>query len=690
VVLARQRARQIATLLGFETREQTAIATAVSEIARNLVEYGGGGIAEFTLDGDPARCLRVRLQDRGPGIADLQAVLDGRYTSPTGMGLGIVGARRLMDRFEIRSAPDEGTTVVLQRDLPVRARVTPGRVREIGSELARLPPDTPLAEVQQQNQELVRILADLRERQTEIERLNGELQETNRGVLALYAELDDKANALQEASEVKSRFLSYMSHEFRTPLNSINSLSRLLLDRVDGPLSPEQEKQVTFIRRCADTLTEMVNDLLDLAKIEAGMFEVHPSHWEPHELLAAMRGIFRPLVTSPSVALLVDAPEDLPSLYTDEGKAGQILRNLVSNAIKFTEAGTIRVTAEDCQGRITFTVADTGIGISPEHHEHVFEEFSQVQSAIQKKVRGTGLGLPLSRRLAELLGGELTLESELGRGATFRLTIPLVCPGCEAEAAGPPADDRTPVLVLDCAGGALPFYEQALQGTELRMVPARTARHARALLHERRAAAAVLCASSSEDPAWQVAAELKAATTECPLLIVADEGERERALRLGADDFHAWPLDRSRLLERLGTLTGGGDQKTVLIIDDDEISRYILRDLLEGLPCRILEASSGKLGLERAQTELPDVVFLDLMMPDVTGSEVLAALRSHPRTRELPVIIMTSRLLSDEERAHLEQSATAVLSKTSSRPREAAAAEVRQVLAGILDFRDGP
>jgi CheY-like chemotaxis protein len=403
-----------------------------------------------------------------------------------------------------------------------------------------------------------------------------------------------------------------------------------------------------------------------------------------------MRGIFRPLITSPSVALVVEARHDLPSLYTDEGKVGQILRNLISNAIKFTEAGTIRVTAEHNQGRLTFTVADTGIGISPEHHEHIFEEFSQVQSAIQKKVRGTGLGLPLSRRLAGLLGGELTLESALGKGATFRLTIPLVCPGYEAEAAQPPADDRTSVLVLDCAGGALPFYEQALHGTEFRMVPARTARQARALLHEQCAAAAVLCASSPEDPAWQLAAELKAATAECPLLIVADEGERERALALGADDFHPWPLDRSRLLERLGALVAGGDQKTVLIIDDDEISRYLLRDLLEGLPCRILEASSGKLGLERAQTELPDVVFLDLMMPDLAGSEVLAALRSNPKTQGLPVIIMTSRLLSGEERGHLEWSATAVLSKTSSRPREAAAVEVRQVLArsGIFGGRE--
>ncbi|HEU4753840.1 MAG TPA: ATP-binding protein, partial [Armatimonadota bacterium] len=208
IVLARQRARHIAALLGFEPREQTAIATAVSELARNAVEYAGGGSVRFLLAGQPAALLQVRVVDRGPGMRNLQAVLDGTYRSATGMGLGIVGARRLMDGFEIHSEPGAGTEVTLEKRLRARAGViTPERVRDIANELTRINLEDPTQEVQQQNQELLQTLDELRTRQAEIERLNSELHETNRGVVALYRELDERAEVLQRASELKSRFL---------------------------------------------------------------------------------------------------------------------------------------------------------------------------------------------------------------------------------------------------------------------------------------------------------------------------------------------------------------------------------------------------------------------------------------------------------------------------------------------------
>ena len=230
IVAIRQRARLLAELLAFDRQDQTRIATAVSEIARNAFSYAGGGRAEFLLDEVRSpQLLLIRVSDQGPGIADLDAVLEGRYQSQLGMGMGIVGARRLLDRFEITSG-SAGTTVELGHELPARAaRITHESLAAVVLRLSQQHNDDPLAALREQNVELLQSLEEIRRRQEETERLNQELSETNRGVVALYAELDERAEQLRRASDIKSRFLSNMSHEFRTPLNSILALNRLLL-----------------------------------------------------------------------------------------------------------------------------------------------------------------------------------------------------------------------------------------------------------------------------------------------------------------------------------------------------------------------------------------------------------------------------------------------------------------------------
>ena len=281
-------------------------------------------------------------------------------------------------------------------------------------------------QVEQLQQERDALRVELRERLAQIENLTEELAETNRGVIALYAELDDRAADLREVSELKSRFLSYMSHEFRTPLGSIRSMTRIILDRMDGPLSNEQEKQVRFIQSSAEELTEMVNDLLDLAKIEAGRISISPAWFEMVDLFAALRGMFKPILTNPSVALIFEEPLNVPRVYTDDKKLSQILRNFVSNALKFTQKGEVRVSSQyRAPGWVTFSVADTGIGIAKEHQSALFQDFVQLDSPIQRRFRGTGLGLALSKRLAELLGGSVTVQSELGQGSTFSAIIPI-------------------------------------------------------------------------------------------------------------------------------------------------------------------------------------------------------------------------------------------------------------------------
>jgi len=262
--------------------------------------------------------------------------------------------------------------------------------------------------------------------QGETAALREELDETNQGVLALYAELDNQAEELRQASDLKSRFLSYMSHEFRTPLGSILSIASLLSDELDGPLSPEQHKQVAFVSTAARELSDMVDDLLDLAKIEAGRISISPAWFDMFDLFAALRGMFRPIVDASAVDLIFEEPVGLPRLYTDDKKLAQILRNFISNSLKFTTRGEVRVSARlEGTDHVRFAVSDTGIGIAAELHGALFEDFSQVDSPLQKRLRGTGLGLSLCKRFAALLGGEVGLESTPGVGSTFFVIIPL-------------------------------------------------------------------------------------------------------------------------------------------------------------------------------------------------------------------------------------------------------------------------
>ena len=274
--------------------------------------------------------------------------------------------------------------------------------------------------------------AELAAREADIVALRVELDETNRGVVALYAELDDKAEQLRSANDLKSRFLSYMSHEFRTPLTSMTSMAGILLSRLDGPLTPEQQKQVEFIRGSARELTEMVNDLLDLAKVEAGRITISPEWFEMVDLFAALRGMFKPIVATTSVSLFFDEPKDDIKLFTDDKKLSQILRNFISNALKFTPTGEVRVAARMVDAEtVEFAVSDTGIGIAAEHLPNLFADFVQIDVRLQKRLRGTGLGLSLARKFAELLGGHVSVESVLGKGSRFSVVLPVRIAGAD-------------------------------------------------------------------------------------------------------------------------------------------------------------------------------------------------------------------------------------------------------------------
>lgn len=556
VVLARQRARQIAALCGFDVQDQVRIATALSELARNAFRYAGGGLVEYAIeDGDP-QALWLKVNDQGPGIADLGAVLEGQYRSKTGMGLGLIGVQRLMDCCDIESAPETGTQVQCAKFLPKHAhRIGPKEIGAMAGQLAQHGASSPFEEMQRQNQELLAAMTEVQKQRAELTQLNQELEETNRGVVALYAELDERAEELRRVSELKTQFLSNMTHEFRTPLNSMRSIAQMLLDHMDGELTREQTKQVGFIKSATIELSTLVNDLLDLAKVEAGKVTVQPSLFFVRDLFGTLRGMLKPLLDHAQVNLIFDEPVDIPAIENDEGKIAQILRNFISNGLKYTRQGEVRISAQVNGARVTFHVRDTGIGIAEADQSRIFEEFVQIEGRHQEHAKGTGLGLSLSRNLAELLGGFVAVESKVGQGSVFSVTLPL-------EYRGP--------------------QEASL-------------------------------------------------TREAPGL--------------------------SGLPQRL------------LLIDDNETDRYVLARLL-GDRIRLIEATDGAHGLEEARRLRPDLVILDLSMPGLSGLEVLQRLRQDEDTSAIPVIIHSSKVLAENERAELAGLATAIVPKSSLSAQE--------------------
>jgi signal transduction histidine kinase/DNA-binding response OmpR family regulator len=661
VVTARHRAAELGQLLGFDTSEQTRVATAVSEIVRNAFRYATGGNVTFGVDSEskPQRLI-VQVTDQGPGIPRLEDVLAGRYQSPTGMGMGIVGARRLMDQFSIDSSP-RGTTVTLQKFLSPRHEVvTAERARQIADAIARKRPVGLMEEIQEQNQALLRALDDLQRKQQELAHLNRELEDTNRGVVALYAELDEKADHLRRADELKSRFLSNMTHECRTPVNSILGLSSLLLDdRQRAGREPEPE--VIYIRKAAEQLSELVNDLLDLAKVEAGKTVVRAAEFQVENLFGALRGMLRPLLMNQSVSLVFEDVAELPPVYSDEGKVSQILRNLLSNALKFTERGEVRVTAavEDADWMV-FAVSDTGIGIAPEHEALIFEEFTQLEHRLQTQVRGTGLGLPLSRRLAELLGGTLSVTSEPGIGSSFKLRLPrryLSFRGVPGdEFAWEPQAGQLPLLVVEDAPDAQYFYEKVLRSSAYQIYPAYTINDAETALEVMQPAAIILDVVLGPEYAWDLLVRLRRhhRTSGTPIVVVSSGDDREKAIALGADAFLPKPIDRRVLLDTLTSLQARTIRPIrVLTIDDDEVARYLVKQCLPAPAFEVIEAANGAEGIAKAGQERPDVVLLDLMMPGIDGWQVAKRLRADEGTRGLPIVIITSHAISPDQREEL-------------------------------------
>ena len=426
MLAARQQVRDAAARFGFDQFDQVQLATGISEVGREMVAAGGGEL-EFAVSSARPRRLLI--------TARFQAAHDRAADMP-----GVAAARRLIGP---PLGHDAGGACSFSRVLPRSAPLDDG-LTALGAG-----PRDPYSELREQDSELLRLHEELRRRDAELESARNELEETNRGVLALYAELDDKAESIRQISDERARFLSNVTHELRTPLSSITALCRLLLNEKDVRIGDEQAKQIAYIQKSAQDLLDFVSDLLDLAKVGAGKVSVRPAPFEVDEMLTALRGMFRPLSADANVPVIFEL-SPVPTMDTDENKVSQILRNLISNALKFTDTGEIRIsTAHDrATDEVLFTVADTGVGIAGADLDRIFDEFIQVDSRRGRRERSSGLGLPLSRKLAQLMGGSITVESEVGVGSKFRLRLPRVYARRSGHGPGTP-DGKGYVMVVD-------------------------------------------------------------------------------------------------------------------------------------------------------------------------------------------------------------------------------------------------
>ncbi len=422
IVYARQRARLIAELVGFERTDGTRISTAVSEIVRNAYLYAGGGEVSFGIEGGvPRQSLTVTVRDAGPGIKDLDVVLAGSYASPTGMGLGIVGARQLMDRFEIESSAAEGTSVVFAKLLPAAApEVTPAVLDRCAYALAKAVPASPFEEVIRQNQELLAAMEELRQRQEELVEVNSELEETNRGVVALYAELEDKAKELEFANSELESFAYSVSHDLRAPLRAIDGFSEMVYEDNIDRLDDQSIENIYRVRAAAQRMAALVDDLLILSRLTRA--ELLHSRVDVSALASEVWNELREPEPGREVDFVV--PDGL-ECSADAVLLRAVFLNLLANALKFTgkhPTARIEVGGMIDGGSRVFYVRDDGAGFDPAFADRLFGAFSRLHS--EQEFPGSGIGLASVQRIIRRHHGRVWAEGAVEGGATFWFSLP--------------------------------------------------------------------------------------------------------------------------------------------------------------------------------------------------------------------------------------------------------------------------
>jgi CheY-like chemotaxis protein/two-component sensor histidine kinase len=500
-----------------------------------------------------------------------------------------------------------------------------------------------------------------------------------------------------------------MSHELRTPLNAIIGVTEMLLEDAQAAAQPDQIEAHERILRAGKHLLALINDILDLSKIEAGKLELSLESVALGPLVEDVVATIRPLASKNGNQVVLECPPEVGAIRADPTRLRQSLLNLASNAGKFTERGTIRVDLRrqaDQGGRdwVTMAVSDTGIGMTPEQMAKLFEEFTQADASTTRKYGGTGLGLAISRRLCRMMGGDITVSSTPGQGSTFTIRLPAdarVPARLETEPAAPPRalapleerPDRTgrTVLVIDDDPTVRDLMDRYLVKQGFSVITAASGIEGLRLAREARPVAITLDVMMPDLDGWTVLAALKGdpALAAIPVIVVTIVDEKARGYSLGATDYMVKPIDRERLAAVLKTLCGNRSAPHALVVDDDPTVRAVVSQTLERAGWSIAEAENGRIALQRVAARRPDVIVLDLLMPELNGFEFLAALRRDPAWRSVPVVVLTSMDLTAEDRRILNGSVERILQK-GAWERDQLLAEVGRVLASVVPAEPTP
>jgi CheY-like chemotaxis protein len=534
-------------------------------------------------------------------------------------------------------------------------------------------------ELQAQEEELRQANTDLSQQAEELEAQRQTLAQRNAALDEARVRLEQRAAELTTVSTYKSQFLANMSHELRTPLNSMLLLSNLLAENEDKTLTSRQVEYARTIYGAGKDLLGLINQVLDLAKVESGRQEIEIAPVDPREVGAHLERVFRPLAEDKGLTFDIEVSADVPAaLHTDRRRLEQILNNLVGNAIKFTPRGaiTVRVRGGATGGAVAFSVQDTGLGIAPENHERVFAPFEQVDAAVDRRYGGTGLGLGIARELATLLGGELRLESALGSGSTFTLLLPigeqrpmtLPAPAQPAEAASIAPGDPFLLLVEDDPVFAAAFAD-VIQSQGLKCLRAPTGQAGVRLARELQPQGIVLDVKLPDTDGWRVMEKLRAdpSTATIPVHFVSALDASERGLAMGAVGYLTKPATQRDLLNVIDALVPReADSARFLVVEDDSVMADSLLRLLQAERLEARSVSSAEEALALLQRERFGCMILDLSLPEMNGLELLQTLRNGEASRVPKVVIYTARALSRSETMALESYAEAVVLKDGS------------------------
>jgi len=547
-----------------------------------------------------------------------------------------------------------------------------------------------LESTQKANEELAAQTEELQSQAEELRQTSDELQGQN-------VELERQRIAVEDASRMKSQFLSNMSHELRTPLNSVMALSRVLMMQAKDKLSSEEVNYLEIIERNGKNLLWQINDILDLSKIEAGRMDVNPKPFSLRMTLENIIESITPIANEKHIETHQDIPADLPPLESDEIRVSQILQNLIGNAVKYTNAGSVTVSVQSDREKIAVRIMDTGIGISENDIPYIFDEFRQVDGSSSRRHEGTGLGLAIARKAARMLGGDITVTSAPERGSTFTLTLPIAWQG--AAPVYEPIVSRKPsgvkparktILVVDDEPEMAAMISRYLLQEGYNTVTATSGSEALKLAARELPFAVTLDIIMPDMDGWEVLQGLKKnpETKDIPVIIVSISEEKETGFALGAVGYVTKPVSRKQLVSEIQKI-GKPETRSIMIVDDNDLDRQKIRRIVEAEGLKPIVAEDGTVCLELLKKQVPDVLVLDLMMPEPDGFAVLERIRSNPVIRDLPVIVVTAKDLTEKDRNKLTGNVFSVLEKTDAKSATLLA-ELKRILVDLENLPKYP